>query len=279
MTLSRLYYCYCIVAPGTPAHGALLARVVPGVGDGSPLFAIEAVGLAAAVSEVPADAFDERALDRVMKDIELVGALAVRHSAAIHELFLAGPAVVPLSLGAVYRGREGVEELLRRSAPLFGQLLDRFQDREEWGLKAFGDRAKLEDAAVAESSRLRRLAEEVERSTPGKGFFLRRHQARARDEEAQGFVQRTMTEAFRELATVCAEALVDDIPEVAAAEDLTLLFKAAFLVDRSGVDVFRETANDVQHRLARSGIDVQVSGPWAPYSFAKGGEHAVVVAS
>jgi hypothetical protein len=275
---SHLHYCYGIVGHGTPAHGALVAGLVNGVGGGGPLFAVEVGGLVAAVSEVPADAFDERALDRVMKDIELVGALAVQHSNAVHELFLAGPAVVPLSLGAVYRGREGVEELLRRSAPLFGQLLNRFQNREEWGLKAFGDQARLEDAAAADSIRLRELAHEAERSTPGKGFFLRKRQERARGEEATGFVRRTMTEAFRTLASISAEAQIDDIGEVTATDQFTLLFKAAFLVDRDRAEAFRDRAEGVRRKLAGMGIDLQVSGPWAPYSFAKGGERANLVA-
>lgn len=274
-----LHYCYAILKPGTPAHDLLIAGRVPGVGSGDALFGVEEAGLVAAVSTVPAEGFDDEALNSIMNDLELVGALAVQHSSAVHELFLAGPAVVPLSLGAVYRGRGGVEELLRRSAPLFGQLLNRFHNREEWGLKAFGDRAKIEEAAAAESARLRELDHEVKSSSPGKGFFLRKQQARARSDEAAGFVRRTMSEAFDELAAVSAEAQVDEIGEAASAEDLRLLFKAAFLVERDRFEAFGTVAESVQSRLGRLGIDVQLNGPWAPYSFAKGGDHAGVLTS
>jgi hypothetical protein len=185
---------------------------------------------------------------------------------------------VPLSIGAVYRSRGGVEELLRRSAPLFEQLLNRFHDREEWGFKALGNRANLEKSAAAESARLRDLDRQVETSSPGKGFFLRKQQARVRDEEASSFLQRSMTEAYETLSAVSTEATIDDIGETASAEDLRLLFKAAFLVDRPVVDRFIRAAEGLHERLARIGIDIEISGPWAPYSFAKGGDHAGVIA-
>lgn len=271
-----LLYCYCVLEPGTPAFQILNAGTVAGVEESAPLFPVTAGALAAAVSNVPADTYDERGLNEMVNDLNRVGPLAVKHSAAIQELFLAGPAVVPLSLGAVYRHRDGIEDLLTKDAALFTALLARFHDRQEWGLKAFGDRAKVEAAAARESERLRDMAKDVEESTPGRGFFLRKQEQRLRGEEAEGLVQRTMTQVFDTLAEVSAEARVDEVGGVPA-DGLPLLFKAEFLVDRHNTGAFHAHFDDARKHPAELSIQVEANGPWPPYSFAKGGAHGKLV--
>lgn len=263
----RLIYLYGVVAAGSEAVGMLAERWVPGVQPGSPLFPIEAAGLVAAVSDVPAAVFDEEPLNALVTDLPRLTEYAVRHEQAIRALL--GSALVPMSFGAVYRSPGRVAALLAERAEELRTLLDRLEGRQEWGLKVIADTPAVLEAAERESEELRRLADQAAAATPGRAYLIDRRRDQLRAREAARLAADTLAAIMASLGRLAAASVQDDPgpPQPGATERLAL--RAAFLVDRAAAESFVQTAACLSESTAPRGFRLEVSGPWAPYSFVR----------
>ena len=268
-----LYYLYGVLEPGGRAAARLAAGEIRGLADAAPLFAIEAAGLLAVVSLVPAAQFDEAPLAVLLADLPRLTPLAVRHQNAVHALAEAADAVVPVTFGAIYRDAAAVERMLRAGAAQFGLLLARVRGRQEWGVTLFAEPDALARAAAAESAELRRLDAELAVAGPGRAFLLAKSRERTLVREAEVLGATLATDVLRQLAPLSAETRLDEAARASGASHL--LLKAAFLVDQSGAERFLAAAAQVERTSAERGLSLQCSGPWAPYSFVSSAASAI----
>jgi hypothetical protein len=175
---------------------------------------------------------------------------------------------VPLGFGAVYRCPEGVRAMLEGQESELHALLEKVADREEWGLKAYADPARVWRAAEQNSAVLRELAVEIERSAPGKAYLLRRRRESLLATEASGFLDEELSGAARELGAasvdVQQDAVVSETPD-----PHPLVAKLAFLVDRDHREAFGAVFAGLLDRAQTAGLDLELSGPWPPYSFVR----------
>jgi hypothetical protein len=276
-TAKGLIYLYAILEPGTPAHAALRAGRMAGLHPDAPLFPIEVAGLVAAVSRVPAEQFQEEPLNALLADLSRLAPLAVQHEAAIRALLPLAPALIPTAFGAVYQGTERIADLLRERGAELRSILDRVRDKQEWGLKVFGDPAALRHAAELNSPELRHLADETAAAGPGRAYLLGKRRERLLAQETSRFVADVVDRLVERFAAHSADTLLDNLSAAQAhlaeprgkAEWLEprLLAKAAFLVHASQVDAFQAQADDLRRTHAPLGLTLELSGPWAPYSF------------
>jgi len=262
----QLLYLYGITTPDSAAHTLLTARGVPGIEPQEPLFPVEAGGLVAAVSRVPAVTFDEAPLNDLVADLSRLTPYAVRHEEAIRAL--CGSALIPMTFGAVYRDPEGIAALLEERVGEFRDLLDRLEGRQEWGLNVFAQAQRLREAAEAESPALRALAGEAAAATPGHAYLLTKKRDRMLAEESSRHAAAALAEILHRLAALSADAVQDEPgPAQPGAEQLVL--KAAFLVDTATAEPFCAAATELERTHAPQGLRLELSGPWAPYSFVR----------
>jgi hypothetical protein len=271
---SFLYYLYCVMESGAQGHALLSARRVRGIEEGEALFPVEADGLVAAVSRVPETTFREAALNALLQDLPRLTPVAVRHEEAIQALLPAAPAIVPMTLGAVYRSPERVQALLREDADRFRRLLARVHGKREWTVKVFRDAEKLVQAAETDSHALRRLAEEAAASAPGRAYLVRKQRERLVAAEASRFIQRRLDAIVSSFGPVATEVRIDDLPE-APNGAWSLVMKAAFLVETDKTEDFRAAAARADKENTPLGLNVELTGPWAPYSFVGNGRDDV----
>ncbi len=271
-----LVYLYAVLPAGGPAQERLAAGAIHGLTDGAPLFAIEAAGLVAAVSLVPAERFDEAPLAELLADLPRLSPLAVRHENAVHALAEAAAAIVPVTFGAIYRDTGAVERLLREGADRFQATLARVRGRQEWGVKLFAAPEALARAA-AESEGLRRLDAEIAAAGPGRAYLLGKSRERELAREAERLGVALAAEAVQRLAPLSVETRLDEAAPAGGAP--RLLLKAAFLVENAGADRFLAEAAAVERECAARGLTLQCSGPWAPYSFVARPDAASVTGS
>jgi hypothetical protein len=264
-----LLYLYGIVEAGTEAARLLAARGVPGLDPEEPLLPIAAGGLVAAVSRVPAATFEEEPLNALLADLPRLAPLAVQHEEAVRALLPAAPALVPMAFGMVYRGPEGVEALLRERGDAFRELLARVRGKYEWGLRVYRDVARWLATADATSDELRRLAAEAARATPGRAYLLGKQRERLRAAEADRLAAEALAAILARLEPLSAAARRS--PLAAAAPGPTqLVLSVAFLVETAATDRFRGAAAELERVYQPQGLRLELSGPWAPYSFVGG---------
>jgi Gas vesicle synthesis protein GvpL/GvpF len=231
---------------------------------GAPVQAIEDGELVAVVSPVSLEEFGEDALRRNLEDLGWLEATARAHHGVVDAA--AGQAVtVPLGLATVYTSEDRVRTALRDRREEFTEALDRITGRTEWGVKVYADLA--EAVTGPEEGQPADPDGDAAEAKPGTSYLRRRRVQRQTEEEARREVLMT------------AESIDDDLCEIAATRRLHrpqdpqlsgergwMVLNAAYLVDDGRAADFRTAVE----RLAetRTEVRLQLTGPWAPYSFA-----------
>ena len=101
-----------------------------GIGGGQRVYTVHFRDLAAIVSDTP-----------------IVIYVPTRENVLAHEFVnetvMREHTVIPMSFGTVFRSEDDVTELLRSTYQAFSEVLDKMQDKIEFGLKVLGDRDKV----------------------------------------------------------------------------------------------------------------------------------------
>lgn len=269
-TSDTLTYVYAVVEAGTPAHQALRDGRVAGLVEGEPLLPIERGGLVAAASRVPASRFDDTVIDALVSDLATLAPYALRHDEAIRSLHGIAEALLPLAFGTVYREPGGVVAFLKEREADLRVALDRVRNRDEWGLKGFRDARRFRETVEATSESLRAFEATLRGATPGRAYLLQKQRERRVVEEVERETDRAAAEVFQQLSRFAASARRDSLPAEAATAPRALVLKASFLVERDGAR-FAELYADLERVSAAWGLDLEITGPWAPYSFVEAG--------
>ncbi|MFF9628904.1 GvpL/GvpF family gas vesicle protein [Streptomyces fradiae] len=266
---AELSYAYAVVRPPLT-----LPRDLLGVAGGL-VRLVEAERVAAAVGSVPESEFSEAALTARLEDLDWLEAVARAHHGVV-EALAAHTTVLPLRLATVYLDDDRVRDALRRDEASFTDLLDRLAGSVEWGVKVYAEQPAPGGSAGAEAGG--GAGPEGGPPDPGRAYLRRRRQQHVAREaswaSAADAVRRIEAEA-RAVALRHArhrpqqQGLAGARPEEGAPEARAPgenVANDAYLVPRERSAEFRE-------RVLRSvegapGVRVEITGPWAPYSFA-----------
>jgi hypothetical protein len=168
-------------------------------------------------------------------------------------------AVIPLTFGAIYRGTEGVRELLRTRADDLADRMRAVEGRAEWivSIERAGSDVPMGDA-------VRALDADIAAAPPGRAFLLGKRRDDAIREE-----RRVRDVAVAEETWATIEAIAERVYREELIDDPT-----AAAVARFSVLARREREvelGDVVRRLgatgASEGYRVRLSGPWPAYRF------------
>ena len=107
--MTTLVYLYAVLSERVEAP-------VAGI-DGARVRWIVHDGLAAAVSDVPGEDFEEEPLNEHVRDMTWLGPRAISHQDVNASLFEASEAIVPLAFGTVFRDDDRVRQLLLDEVP------------------------------------------------------------------------------------------------------------------------------------------------------------------
>lgn len=228
-----------------------------GVG-GAPVRVVEDRGLAALASTVSLGEFGEEALRRNLEDLDWLESAARAHHAVV-DAAAASAATTPLGLATVYRSEDRVREVLRERREEFTRALNRIMGRTEWGVKGYADlNRSVTSGAIGGGTATDR---------PGTSYLLRRRAERHTEEEARSDVIAFAERIDGELRHIAAAGLLHppQNPQLSGHEGWMIL-NAAYLVDDARADDFRAAV--VRLADLRPDVQLQLTGPWAPYSFA-----------
>ncbi|MEU0405002.1 GvpL/GvpF family gas vesicle protein [Streptomyces sp. NPDC006197] len=253
----EMSYVYALGRVGEPALRDAVARLA-GV-DGRALRLVESAGLAAVVSSVPSGAFGEQGLRAQLEDMARLEVIARSHHAVVDAAF-AGTTVLPMRLATVYLDDVRVAEMLTARRGRFLDLLARLDGHVELGMKVYADagavappEAEGEAEAVAES--------------PGRAYLRRRRAQRRSAQDLHRAAAGAAEEAVR-VAEGLSRARVVHRPQqggLAPARGENIA-NEAYLVPTGEVGRFMAALGASAD--ATPGVRVEVTGPWAPYSFA-----------
>jgi hypothetical protein len=244
-----LRYVYAVCRP----FGAALQSQIGGVA-GAPPGLLTHHGLVAVVSTVPERDFAEEPLRQHLEDLDWLSETARAHQGVIDALTTV-TTPLPLRLGTVFRDDSGVRVMLEEREEEFRRALERLDGRVEWGVKVY---AEPEPAPQAE--------ETPQRPASGRDYLMqRRRRARASEDmwkRAESFASRL----HGRLSAYAEESRLHN-PQNAVLSGAAgrNVLNAAYLVPRAESEEFVELVDRTKDD--EPGMRVELTGPWAAYSF------------
>ncbi|OON79224.1 GvpL/GvpF family gas vesicle protein [Streptomyces tsukubensis] len=235
-----------------------VARRVVGQ-DGAVVRVVNDGGLGALVCDVPDDRFGEEGMKAQMEDLARLEVVARAHHDVVAGAY-DHTTVLPMRLATVYLDDSRVAGMLAERGGEFHALLSQLEGQVEWGVKVYADPREAAAAAAAPAA-------DPATTSPGRAYLQQRRMSRRNHQQAfraAGAVVGRITEAALGLAS----ARVAHRPqqgELATGSGENIA-NDAYLVPAERGQEFRETVS----RLGEDtpGVRVEVTGPWAPYSFA-----------
>ncbi|RKT08488.1 gas vesicle protein GvpL/GvpF [Streptomyces sp. 3211.6] len=253
-----LTYVYAVTPPA-PAVRLLLPSLT-GVGC-RPVGLLHAPGddpgpVAFVISDVPRPEWDEDALKARFEDLRWLEDAARSHHRVI-EALAAHTTVLPLRLATLYEDHAGALEALRAQGQAFATRLARLSGHTEYGVKVYVRPAPPPEAGAPAAA-----------ASPGRAYLqARRAQRHAHEDHYRqaGLATERVAAVARRFAADRVGHPVQSGPLAAASPEENVL-NDAYLVPDAQAEAFLSAVAGAAQDLA--GVRVEVTGPWAPYSFA-----------
>ena len=234
-------YVYCIIKTETPLGFGPL-----GIGaEPAETHTVNFRDIAAVVSRTP----------MVVQDPTRDNVLAHQR---VNETVMQKHTVIPMSFGTVFKTDDDIIELLRSAYDAFIDVLNKMQDKFEFGLKVLWDRDQIIREIEEEDEDIRRLKSEIS-SQKGSTYFARMQYGRLIDAALQARSERYVAEIFHGLRDVSVASRANKpIGD-------RMIMNAAFLVGREAEQAFDSRVKEIGQRYDK--LTFKYTGPWPPYNF------------
>ncbi|MGW7101716.1 GvpL/GvpF family gas vesicle protein [Streptomyces sp. NPDC054838] len=262
---ATLTYVYAVARQTEPLR-ELLADL-RGIG-GAPVGLLAATGtsepgpapLALVVSPVPHRDFNETALKEHFEDLEWLEGVARAH----HEVVQAAAAhgtVLPLRMATVYQDDSRAVRVLAEQHHAFARRLAQLDAHTEYGVKIY-----LTPSAPPTGAAAPETAADAAPTTPGKAYLQRRRV----QHHARETVYRQAQQAAGTLEAIAARYTPHRVRHAPQSGALTgpeeNVLNDAYLVPDARAGQFRSAVAQAARDFPD--VRIEVTGPWAPYSFA-----------
>ncbi len=236
-------YVYCIIRQGKAREFGNI-----GIGEGANrVYTVHHKDLAAVVSDTPIVIYDPTRENVLAHEF-------------VNETVMREFTVIPMSFGTVFRSEEDVSELLRSTYQAFNDVLDKMQDKIEFGLKVLWDREKVIAEIERSNDEIRRLKDEISRNAQSSTYFARMQ------------LGRLVEGAIEDMGNSFVADIHEQLKQVAVASRSNkpigdrMILNAAFLVERDRDKAFDEKVKEISRKYEEL-LTFKYTGPWPPYNF------------
>jgi hypothetical protein len=237
---SRGKYVYCIISSEKPLRFGEI-----GIGAEPPhVYTIHYKNLAAVVSDAPIEVLDSTR-DNVLAHER------------VNETVMHDHTVIPMSFGTIFKTHDDIIELLRSAFDAFGDVLNKMQNKLEFGLKVLWDPDQAVKEVESEDEDIAKLKKEIS-GQKGPTYFARMQYGRLVDAALQARSERYVSNILNELRDVAVASRINKpIGD-------TMIMNAAFLISRNQEVAFDKKIKDIAGRLDQ--LTFKYTGPWPPYN-------------
>ncbi len=235
-------YVYCIVRSDKPRDFGDI-----GIGGSRRVYTVQHKDLAAVVSNTPIVLYDPTRENVLAHEF-------------VNETVMREFTVIPMSFGTLFRSEDDVTELLRSAYQAFNDVLDKMQDKIEFGLKILWDREKVIANLEQQNDEIRRLKDEITNNASSSTYFARMQLGRLVEAALEETGNRLVAEVHEALKPIAVASRSNKVIGD------RMIMNAAFLVDRARSEEFDEVVRVVSHRYDEL-LTFKYTGPWPPYNF------------
>ncbi len=234
-------YVYCVIRASEPLRfGAI------GIGSRpAEVHTVNYKDIAAVVSDAPLEVYDPTRENVLAHE-------------RVNEAVMRSQTVIPMSFGTVFKTREDIVALLKGAYEAFRDVLDKMEDKFEFGLKVLWDRDVMIREIERQDEDVRRLKSEIA-TQKGSTYFARIQYGRLVDAALTALSERYVSEILGELRAVSVATRTNrPIGD-------KMILNAAFLVARDQEATFDQTVRRLGARYDQ--LTFRYTGPWPPYNF------------
>lgn len=261
MAEDHLVYLYC-VADREPE-----LKETEGLADN--LYFVCHNGLYAVAGRVEQLEFGEEGLKKNLADFEWVKTRASLHEKII-ERVMSSTDVIPFKFATLFNTDNGLKAMLEQYNQEFNAILQKLQNKEEWGVKVYCDKEKLNESLINEDAEVLKIENEIKSASVGKAFFLKKKINELIENTLCEKIKECSQESFELLKELSFEARINRLlpKEVTGRED-NMVLNSAFLVDREEVSDFQNMVDTLKIHHEGEGFLIDCTGPWPPYNFCR----------
>ena len=224
---------------------------------------VAADGVAAVFTPVSTLEMSQDVIDRRAGDLEWLGSIGYRHQAVVSEL-MKMTAIVPLRAFTLFSSAAALRDYLGEHRDELTKALARLAGKQEWTLRIELEPERWSEALVQRVDSLRTLQTEIDASTPGRAFLLRKKLDDEKKRASREAEQHLVEEIERAVASKLACETVAETRErrEGAFPQINVL------LNRDEEAPLRELESELATRYEAEGVTIAVTGPWPPYTFA-----------
>jgi hypothetical protein len=218
-----------------------------GIGGATRVYTIQYRDLAAVVSDTPIVVYDPTRENVLAHEF-------------VNESVMREFTVIPMSFGTLFRSESDVTELLRSTYDAFSDVLDKMQNKIEFGVKVLWDPDKVVANIERENDEIGRLKDEITRNAAFSTYFARMQ------------LGRLVEAALEDMRTGYVADIHDQLKQTAVASRSNkpigdrMIMNAAFLVERAHERDFDDRVKEVSRKYEEL-LTFKYTGPWPPYNF------------
>lgn len=176
--------------------------------------------------------------------------------------------VVPFKFGTILKDETAASKMLQDDEEKFKQLLAKFSGRAEWGLKVYADYQEFIKYMLHIEPKFKDLEEKREKLSRGAAYLL----GKKREEELKNDVVARLAKVteviFQELGKDAYTAKLNNtLPQKMSGKKKEMILNTVYLVERENAACFCRQGERLTEQYTPMGLELEVSGPWPPYSF------------
>ncbi|MCX6280249.1 MAG: GvpL/GvpF family gas vesicle protein [Bacteroidetes bacterium] len=219
------------------------------------------------VKYVSENEYSEENLKKNLSDIKWLEAGAREHIMIIN-MIMEYSTVVPFKFGTIFQSEDNLKKFITDYSDSLIKNLVHVEGKEEWAVKYFYDRKALCAQIDEISDEAAAMEKQIMSSSPGKAFLLKRKKNDLIENEIDRLCKLYGQECYNEFNNLSKSTNLNNVvPKEFTGRNDEMILNATFLVSKEKAIDFLTTGSVLKRKYSNLGFDIEITGPWPPFSF------------
>lgn len=231
------------------------------------VYTISHENIEAVISDVELCDFETESIKEKLKDLKWAEPQIRAHAAVLEECMQTS-SVIPWKFGTVFKTRDGLQKFLKENWKKLRDVLMKFSNRQEWGIKIYTDTEAFRQEIRKTDDEIKKLEREIASKSKGASFFLEKKLGNILTSKTEGKINQATAEIFETLGQQAEEKAENRILDRQLTGKKTdMILNAVFSVKKDRIDDFMQAFKKLKKEFKAA--EFSLTGPWPPYNFVK----------
>ncbi|OZU88408.1 hypothetical protein CIL03_12235 [Virgibacillus indicus] len=265
--MAKLVYLYGII-PKNDSYKEKLSTM-KGLDDFHEIHTIPFQETEAVICHLDEVQYGEKELEKKTNDVKWVHEKAFHHHEILMKLYEEFP-IIPMKFCTIYSGEESLAKKLDAHQENMIELLEFIKDKEEWIMKIYCDPSKVRENVSEQNTTIDQKRKEIGEMSPGRQYLEKRKLDQLIDQEADREKDSFASNIHEALASISLQNEVKkNWNKDVTGRTEEMCWNSVYMLKNTAVDDFLNHVKELQDKWEPSGWQIEVTGPWPSYHYAK----------